>query len=114
MDAPPIPQTRPGQPALPAFQALEAYLAERHAAAREASARRVQEAEAEATRIRREGEERLARLVMDAEGQALREAEDRARDRVSAVRKAIEHWVDGTEAGAGALVEEALRLLAEA
>lgn len=62
----------------------------------------------EAERIRRDGEERLKQIVVDAQEAARRESEDRARDRTSRVRAATQRWVTEAERQALELVESAL------
>ncbi|MHC5010874.1 MAG: V-type ATPase subunit subunit G family protein [Planctomycetota bacterium] len=113
MDPLELPSVEPGRSALPAFLRAEAPLQERFAAAREAARRRVDEAEADAARIRREGEARLRQILLDAQEAARREAEDRARDRVSSARIKTQHWVDQAEAALQDALDDALNLCCE-
>lgn len=110
MDLPPPPQVPSGRPALPAFLPLERALRD----ALEAESTRAEEERArageEAERIRREGRQRLERVLLDAQEEALREAERRARERVNAVRSRGQRWVDEAEQAARSALDEALDL----
>ena len=64
----------------------------------------------EAARIRREGQDRLQHVLVDAQQAAMREAETRARERVNETRAAVSRWVDEAEHAAEAAVDEALDL----
>lgn len=72
--------------------------------------RTVEDATVEGERIRREGEERLKRVVIEAQETALREAEGRQRDRVSRTRARIQRWVQEAEEAARQTLDEALDL----
>lgn len=101
----------PGRSALPSFLAWEETLRAHLSDAASAAKARVTEADEQAGRIRREGEERLKRLVLDAEEQALREAERAARDRISGVRVQTQRWVEQAEEAARQTLDDALDLL---
>ena len=110
MDRPSIPTTPPGRSALPSFRAWEADLARHLEEALKAAEARVKGAQEEAARIRAEGGEHLKQWVLDAQEQALREAEDKARDRVSTVRARTQRWVEEAEEAARGAVDDALDL----
>jgi vacuolar-type H+-ATPase subunit H len=112
VDAPPLGPVTPGRPALAAFGPVEAWIRDRLAEARAEGERRVAEARVEAERIRREGEARLRDLVREGQDAALREAEDRARDRVSRARVEVNRWIERVEATFPASVETALDRIA--
>src|SRR5262245_48825741 len=111
MDLPPLPPVPPGRTALPAFLALEAWVAKERGGARARAEADLEAARAEARRIEGDGAARLENVVLQAEREAARTAEDAARDRVSAARVALHRWVDAAEAGLPPLVEEAVRRL---
>lgn len=100
----------PGRSALPALLVVERSLAEELAAEQAKVAREAEHAGEEAARIRRAGEERLQRVLVEAQEAALREVEARARERVNAARSAVTRWVDASERAATAAVDDALDL----
>ncbi len=108
MDNPALPSVPPGRSALPAFLVLERALAERLAAEEEQASGETRAAGDEAARIRREGQERLEHVLVDAQESAMREAEARARERVNDARSAVGRWVDEAERAADAALDEAL------
>lgn len=111
VDLPALPAVVAGRSALPAFLAIEAHIQERLQGADAAAVRRVQEAEEEAASIRTRGETALREAVLAGEREAMREVEDRARDRVSTARRSVQRWVDEAEHAALEAVEEAVTLL---
>jgi vacuolar-type H+-ATPase subunit H len=113
VDRPLIPAAPPGQSALPLFRSWEAELSRRIEEAGESAKRRIEDSRAQAARIRSEGEERLKHWVLEAQDQALREAEDRARDRISDVRARTQRWVETAEEAARSAVDDALDLCCE-
>ena len=115
MDRSPLPPVPPGASALPAFQALEAWVEERRGVGRRQATVALEAARVEAERMRAEGESKLRDVLLAAEREASRTAEDHARDRVSAARVAWNRWVDAAEVARPTAVEEALaRLCGEA
>lgn len=112
MDLPPLPPVPPGASALPAFVGIEAWVQRERGGTLAAAEAALRDARAEAARVEAEGLTRLENVVLQAEREAQRTAEDVARDRVSAARVALSRWVDAAERGVGPLVEEALRRLA--
>ena len=106
-----LPSVAPGRSALPAFLALEARLRERAADEEVRAASVIEEAEGEAARLRAQGEERLQQVVLDAERQATREAEAKARDRISEVRVRTQRWIEAAERAAQSAVDDAVRRL---
>jgi hypothetical protein len=102
----------PGQSALPLFVAVEEGFERALEEARGVAAARVEAAGAEAARIRMEGEERLRDVLLGAQEEARRTAEDHARDRVSEARVAVQRWVEAAETTSARVLEEALDLLA--
>ncbi len=106
-----LPSVAPGRSALPAFLALEARLRERAASEEARAAQVVEDAEAEAARIRLKGEERLQQVVLEAEAQAKREAEAKARDRISDVRVKTQRWIEAAERAAQAAIDQAVDLM---
>lgn len=111
MEEPRLPPVVAGRSALPAFLAIEAWAEEKTAAARTAADAQRAEAEAEAARIRSEGEEALKQAVLEGEREALREVETEQRDRVSDARRAVETWIQQAEAASSRAVDAALDLL---
>ena len=103
----------PGRSVLPVFLPWEKELDARLDTSRKTAETRVKAACEEAARIRRDGEARLARLVLDAQEEAMREAKARARDRVSGVRAETQRWVDRAEEAARQALDEALDLCCE-
>lgn len=108
MDLPPLPPVVEGRSALAAFVPLTAWVAQ--AAGGEAQA-----AEAALARAREEAaarlagaQDRLEQTVLAAQAEAEREAEDRARDMVSAARLAVERWIRSVEPAMAPVVDEAL------
>lgn len=111
MDPPPLPPVVAGRSALPAFLAVEAWAGEQTAASRAVAKRTLEDARAEAERIREEGETSLREAVLEGEREALREVESTARDRTSAMRHAVDAWVESGEAQAEGLLAEALTII---
>ena len=111
VDLPSLPPVPPGRSALPAFLGLESWVAEERGGVRTEALRALEQARAEAERLRAAGEGRLEALVLEAEQEAVRTAEDGARDRVSAARTTVSRWVDAAENGIGPVVEEAVQRL---
>lgn len=97
-----------GRSALPLFLPVEAELGRRLEAETARVERRVADAEAEAARIRTEGEAAVRDVVVEAEAQAVREAERRERERINDVRVRIERWLEESERAAEAAVDDAL------
>lgn len=110
MDPVPLAPVVPGRSALPAFLPLEAALAEQRDASRRGAEARLLAAREEAARIRQDGEARLKDVLVEAQARAWKEAEARARDRVSGVRARTERWVDQAEEAAGQALADALGL----
>ena len=111
MERPELPPVVPGRSALPAFLEVERRVRSALAAEEAAAQRTVDDAEAEATRVRREGEARLKQVVLDAEQAAMRESEARERDRVSEQRVRVQQWIEQAERAAEASVAAAVELL---
>lgn len=111
MDVPPLAPATPGRSALPVFGALEAWVLEQRSAALKRADTELADARGEAERVRAGGEARLQAVVVEAEREAVRTAEDVARDRVSAARVAISRWIDAAERDLGPIVEEAVTRL---
>ncbi len=111
MDAPRLPPVVAGRSALPAFLAVEAWAREKSAGAREAAEATRADAEADAARIRREGDEALKQAVVDGEREALRDVESQQRDKVSEARRAVEAWIGTAEEAAERAIPGALDLL---
>jgi vacuolar-type H+-ATPase subunit H len=111
VDRPELPPPVPGRPALPVFVGFEDALEGLLESARREARERVERAEREAERVRREGEERLRQVLLDAQEEARRTAEDRARDSVSRARVAVQRWIERAEGASGEAVEAALELL---
>jgi len=111
MDAPRLPPVVAGRSALPAFLTVEAWARERNAAGTATAAARLDEAETEAARIRREGEETLKQAVLDGEREALADVETHQRDKISAARRAVEAWIQRAESASSEAVAAALDLL---
>jgi vacuolar-type H+-ATPase subunit H len=111
VERPSLPPASPGRSALTSFLAWEEALRASVDDAAAAAKARVGEADGEAERIRREGEERLKRLVLEAQEQAMREAERQARDRISDVRVRTQRWVEQAEEAARDTLDDALDLL---
>lgn len=111
MDAPRLPPAVAGRSALPTFLAVEAWARARTAEARTRAGEELAEAQAEATRIRADGEDALKQAVLDGEHEALREVESRTRDRVSAARCEVTSWINRAEESAQAAVDEAMAIL---
>ena len=109
MDVPQVPPQEDGESALAAFLPVEAQAREHVARAQTAAQAALDAAKAEAKRIRDEGEAALQETLLDAEREALRDAEDKARDRVSEARRRLHAWVDAGEQQALAAVAEAVR-----
>jgi V/A-type H+-transporting ATPase subunit G/H len=110
-NVPPLLPIRPGRSALPAFRPVEEALARAVEDARQEGEARVAEARSEAERVRRQGEERLKEAVHEGQQEALREVEDRSRDRVGDARREVSRLVDEAEGRIQPLVEQAVRLL---
>ena len=111
MDAPRLPPVVAGRSALPAFLAVEAWAREKTAGALAAADEQRAAAEAEAARIRSEGEEALKQAVLDGEHEALRDVETRQRDKVSQARRAVEAWIQAAEEASSRAVTAALDLV---
>ena len=111
MDEPRLPPAVAGRSALPSFLAVEGWAREKTAAARESAETLRAEAQAEAARIKREGEEALKQAVLDGEREALRDVESRTRDAVSAARVEVESWINRAEEAARATIDDALAIL---
>ncbi len=111
MTRPDLPPVTPGRSALPAFLELEAWARAQLQGAREASQQRLEEASAQARRIRAEGEERLREVVIAGEQEALREVEAAGRDAVSEARLAVNRWIEGAESRMDELLVRAMTLL---
>lgn len=73
----------------------------------------LEKAESDARRTREEGEQRLKQVVLDAERQAVRDVEAKARDRVSETRVRIQRWIDATEREAETALQRAMELLTQ-
>jgi vacuolar-type H+-ATPase subunit H len=93
------------------FRALETWVEAQRGAAKGRAEAGLAEARAEAERLRQAGEERLRQVVVEAEREAVRTAEDAARDRVSAARVVVHRWIDAAERDLEPVVEEALTRL---
>lgn len=113
VDRPLLPPLTPGQSALPAFLAIEAWADERLSAERADAARRLDDARQQAERIRVETEARLRQAVLDGEREASRTAADRARDRLSAARQGVQRWIERAEQETEGLTREALSRLVQ-
>ena len=111
MDVPPLLPVPPGASALPAFVGIEAWVRKERGQALAAAQLALRHARDEAERIEAEGLARLENVVVQAEKEAQRNAEDVARDRVSAARTALSRWVDAVERDVAPLVEEAVQRL---
>ena len=108
MDHPTLPPVLPGRSALPAFLAVERDLGREIEAEAAKTETQVRDAGEEAERIRREGTERLERVLVDAQESAMRAAEAEARERVNAARSAVGGWVDEAARAAETAVDGAL------
>ncbi len=108
MDPPSLPPVTAGRSALPAFLPLETWARKRTAAARQAAEDRLVSAQAEGERIRSEGEAALRDAVLTGEREALREVDDRARDRTSEARRAVNAWIEAAEQDVAALLDDAV------
>lgn len=111
MDEPRLPPAVAGRSALPTFLAVEAWAREKTASARDAAQTLREEAEADAARIRSEGEAALTEAVLEGEREALRDVESRTRDAISAARVEVETWINRAEEAAREAVEEAMDIL---
>ena len=100
-----------GRSALPAFLAVETWVRLRTADAEARAAQHLESAEAEAQRVRTDGEAALRQAVIEAEQEALRDVERRSRDEVSEARVALNAWIDAGERASEEAVEDALRLI---
>jgi len=101
----------PGRPALLAFLEVERELRDEVAREEARAARRIEEAEVEASKLKEECERGLKQRVVDAERRRVREVEARARDRVSAARARVQRWIDDAEQKAAEVLPRALDLL---
>ena len=111
MDEPRLPPAVAGRSALPTFLAVEAWAREKTATARRETETLLQEAQADAARIRSEGEAALKEAVLEGEREALRDVESRTRDAISAARVEVESWINRAEEAARASVEQAMDIL---
>jgi len=104
MDVPELPPVMAGRSALAAFLPLEAWARGQAAAARAQAKARVTQARAEAEAIRSGGEKELQEAALQGEREAVGEVKDRARERISAARRAVDAWINESEG----TIEEAL------
>jgi hypothetical protein len=111
MDDPRLPPAVAGRSALPTFLAVESWAREKTTDARERAKGHRAQAEAEAERIRSEGEAALTQAVLDGETEALRDVESRTRDRISAARSEITSWINRAEEAAQTSMPDALEIL---
>lgn len=110
MDVPTLPSVPPGRSALPALLVVERALEAQIAAEVQKASEETRDAGDEAARIRREGQARLERVLVEAQEAAMREAEARVRARVNDARSRVTRWVDEAERASDTAVEEALDL----
>ncbi len=111
MDEPRLPPVVAGRSALPAFIAVEAWAREKTAAGHLAAEAQLAQGNADAARIRAEGEEALKQAVIDGEHEALRDVATRQRDKVSDARIAVEAWIGAAEEAAARALDDAVNLL---
>lgn len=114
MDRPTLPPVAPGRSALLALLQVERALGDQLRRAEANASQDVEKAEQEAAGLRDQARRRLQQIVLEAERQAVRDVEARARDRVSESRVAIQRWIDATEGQADDLIRAAvLRLVTD-
>ncbi|MDF1701758.1 MAG: hypothetical protein P1V36_11435 [Planctomycetota bacterium] len=111
MDEPRLPPAVAGRSALPTFLAVEAWARQKTAAAHEQARLHLEEAQAEAERVRTTGEDALKEAVLEGEREALRDVESRTRDRISAARTEVTSWINRSEEAAQQALDEAMAIL---
>jgi len=108
-----MPSIVPGRSALPALAQVETDVRARFATLMNSLETARKEAHAQAEALRKEGEDRLGLLVLDAQRQAIRAVESAARDRISTARIQVQHWIDEAEEAAQEALQEALHLCSQ-
>lgn len=110
---PPTPALPPDRSALPALLEVEAWIAEHLAEERGRIDGLRAEGAAELAAMKAEAEGALEAVVVEARQSAVRVEENRARDRVSEARRAVDAWIEAQEAKLDPEVARALaRLIA--